>query len=289
VSAPYQAVILAAGRGSRLGNRTGEIPKAMLPLGPRSTKDSTETCFLRRQIEVLKAAGVDQVTVVVGYLREAILRGLEDWKLGVDVALNPTPEIQTSGSLHSLQFAMNSGKGILDGTKQTLFMDADIVYDRRVLKLLLDAPEENALLICGKIEQDSEEVLVHGSLEKPRFLAKGLTEELAGGAPCLGEAVGIVKLAPRDHGLARRTIDWLLGDSTAPEGTPKYKGFGPARRATEHEELTQRFMHYQRMRAVVFGTELAFMEVDAEHEYEECTKHMYPKLLADEARLGLSL
>lgn len=285
-----QAVILAAGRGSRLGNRTGEIPKAMLPLGPRSTKDPTETCFLRRQIEVLKAAGVGQVVVVVGYLRDAILHGLEDWKLGVEVVVNPTPEIQTSGSLHSLQFAVNSPYGIMSGKEDTLFMDADIVYDRRVLTKLLDPKDSgSSLLVCGKIEQDSEEVLVHGTAERPRFLAKGLSEELCGGAPCLGEAVGIVKMAAADHALARKTIDWLLGDPRAPEGTPRFKGFGPARRATEHEELTQRFMHYGKMHAVLFGTELAFMEVDAEHEYEECTKNMYPRLIEEEARLGLSL
>jgi hypothetical protein len=144
-------------------------------------------------------------------------------------------------------------------------------------------------LVCGKVEQDSEEVLVHGSVDRPRFLAKGLTEELAGDAPCLGEAVGIVKIGSRDQGLARRSIDWLLGDPSAPEGTPRHKGFGPAKRATEHEELTQRFMHYGRMRALVFGTELDFMEVDAEHEYAECTQRLYPRLLQEEARLGMSL
>jgi choline kinase len=289
MSNEYQAVILAAGRGSRLGNRTHEIPKAILPIGPRSTTDATETCFLRRHVEILRKLGVDHITVVVGYLRESMMPGLETWGRGVNVVVNPTPEIQTSGSLHSLQFAARSSHGILDGQRQTIFMDADIVYDQRVMKMLIDAPAENALLVCGKIEQDSEEVLVHGSLDRPRFLAKGLTEELAGGAPCLGEAVGIVKLAAKDHGLAQRTMDWLLGDPQAPAGTPRHKGFGPAKRATEHEELTQRFMHYGRMRALVFGTELAFMEVDAEHEYEECTKHMYPRLLAEEARLGMSL
>ena len=49
--AQYQAVILAAGRGSRLGDRTKEIPKALLPIGPRSLTDKTETTFLRRQSE----------------------------------------------------------------------------------------------------------------------------------------------------------------------------------------------------------------------------------------------
>lgn len=289
MSTSYQAVILAAGRGSRLGNRTHEIPKAILPIGPRSTTDATETTFLRRHVEILRKLGVDDITVVVGYLRDSMMPGLQTWGRGVNVVVNTVPEIQTSGSLHSLQFAARSPYGVLNGSKQTIYMDADIVYDQRVMKMLLDAPDENALLVCGKVEQDSEEVLVMGTPERPRFLAKGLNEALAGGAPCMGEAVGIVKLGTRDQALARETIDWLLGDPSAPEGSARWKGFGPARRATEHEELTQRFMHYGRMRALVFGTELGFMEVDAEHEYEECTQRMYPSLLALEASLGMSL
>jgi len=289
MSAPYQAVILAAGRGSRLGNRTHEIPKAVLPIGPRSTSDPTKTTFLRRHVEILRKYGVERIVVVVGYLRDEIEKELAVWGEGVDIVVNDTPKIETSGSLHSLQFAARSKHGIFDGLHQTVFMDADIIYDQQVMTMLLDAPEENTLLVCGKIEQDSEEVLVHGSKEKPRYLAKGLTEQLCGGLPCLGEAVGIVKIAPHDHLLAHKTMDWLLGDPSAPEGTPRHKGFGPARRATEHEELTQRFMHYSRMKALVFGTELTFMEVDAEHEYAQCTEVVYPRLLDEEARLGMAL
>ena len=36
MSAPYQAVILAAGRGSRLSQETDARPKALLPIGPRA-------------------------------------------------------------------------------------------------------------------------------------------------------------------------------------------------------------------------------------------------------------
>lgn len=283
MSAAYEAVILAAGRGSRLGDATREYPKAMLPIGPRSLDDATETCFLRRQAELLRDAGVERITVVVGYHRKIIEEAVGGWGLGIKIAVNPTPEIRTSGSLHSFQFAVRSGLGILDGSRQTLLMDADIVYDRRVLKLLLDAPEENALLVSGGYEQGSEEVLVFGTPERPRFMAKGLTPELAGGEECLGEAVGIVKFAPEDHGLARRTLDWMLGDPESPEGSFRRAGFGPAKQATEHEELTQRFMHYGRMRAVVFGGDLPFMEVDSAEEYAFLKNQVYPRILATEA------
>jgi choline kinase len=284
MSARYQAVILAAGRGSRLNEHTKEMPKALLPIGPRSLQDPVETNFLRRQIEVLKALGVDQVVIVVGSLREMILSALPSWNLDVQTVVNPTPDIGTSGSLHSLQFAVRSEHRVLDGGKQTLFMDADIVYHPDALARLLDAPERSALLVCARYTDDGEEVLAYGTEEHPRFLGKALTPNLVAGEPCLGEATGIVKLAPADHALARETIDWLVGDPDAPAGTPRHRGYGPAGRATEHEELTQRFMRYRRMRCVRFGEEIPFMECDDAREYKKVRESFYPRLLELESK-----
>jgi len=172
---------------------------------------------------------------------------------------------------------------VLDGAHETLLVDADIVYHRDVLHRLLEAPERSALLVCNRTCSDNEEVLVYGTPERPRFLGKGLTPALVQGAACLGEAVGIVKFAPADHELARRTIDWMLGNPDAPPDSAAYKGFGPARRATEHEELTQRFMHYGRIECVSFGAELPFMEVDTAEEYAVLRETFYPRLLELEA------
>jgi choline kinase len=284
MAAPYQAVILAAGRGSRLREHTTEMPKALLPIGPRSLDDATETNFLRRQIEVLRELGVAQVVVVIGSRKEMIIEAVRDWNLKVELVVNPTPDIGTSGSLHSFQFAMRSQCGVLDGRLQTLLMDADIVYHRDALARLLEAPEQSSLLVCDRYSNDGEEVLVYGTLEQPRFLGKALTPSLVTDAPCLGEATGIVKFAPADHGLARETIDWMTGDPDAPEGSARRRGYGPAGRATEHEELTQRFMRYRRMRCVRFGEEIPFMECDDAREYEKLRQTFYPGLLALEAQ-----
>ena len=57
-------VILAAGRGSRMGRLTRARPKAMLPLAGRS--------LLAWQRAALAAAGVDRVTVVTGHAHAAV-------------------------------------------------------------------------------------------------------------------------------------------------------------------------------------------------------------------------
>ena len=101
MSAQYQAVILAAGRGSRLSEETAVRPKALLPIGPRSLNDTTEISFLRRQVETLRALGVEQVVVVVGYLGDVIAAEISSWSTSVELVVNTTQDIRTSGSLHS--------------------------------------------------------------------------------------------------------------------------------------------------------------------------------------------
>lgn len=284
MSAGYQAVILAAGRGSRFHEKTREIPKGLLPIGPRSHDDPTETTFLERQVEILASLGVLEIAIVVGSLREMIIEAAAAWSVPVKLVVNPS-DINASGSLHSFQFAVRSPHGILDGRCQTLMMDGDIVYHRDALDKLLRTPEQSTILVSQRYTGDSEEVLVYGTPERPRFLGKALTPRLVADAPCLGEATGIVKFAPADHELARETIDWMVGDPKAAEGTPRRRGYGPAGRATEHEELTQRFMRYGRMTCVRFGEHLPFMECDDESDYRKLRESFYPKLLKLEAAL----
>jgi hypothetical protein len=174
----------------------------------------------------------------------------------------------------------------LDGRKQTLLMDADIVYHQGALRKLVEAPAASALLVTGSHRFEDEAVLVYGTVRRPRFLGKALSAPLVAHEPCLGEALGIVKFAPRDHALARVTMDWMLGDPDAPQDTPRHRGFAPARRATEHEELTQRFMHYRKMQCVMVGDDLPFMECDDARDYAEIRDSFYPRLLAAETREG---
>lgn len=282
MNAPYQAVILAAGSGSRLGEETRQIPKALLPIGPQSLDDHRETTFLERQVEILNGLGVQEIVVVIGALRERVLEAARGWEIPVKLVVNPSDSKQ-SGSLHSFQFAVRSEYGVLDGRRQTLMMDADIVYHRDVLEALLAAPERTTVLVSPCYTADAEEVLVYGSIERPRFLGKALSPALTGDEPCLGEAAGIVKFAPADHKLARETVDWLVGDPDAPEGTPQGKGFGPAGRSTEHEELTQRFMDHSRIVCVRFSKDLPFMECDNKRDYKRLRESFYPRLLETES------
>lgn len=64
-----RAIILAAGRGSRMQQMTDEKPKCMVPLDGKP--------LLFHQIEALRAAGVTELGIVTGY-RAALIEGHAD-------------------------------------------------------------------------------------------------------------------------------------------------------------------------------------------------------------------
>ena len=61
---PVRAVILAAGVGARLGADADNLPKALLSFGGKS--------LLARHVEILAAAGVDEIAIGVGYRADRI-------------------------------------------------------------------------------------------------------------------------------------------------------------------------------------------------------------------------
>jgi choline kinase len=73
------AIILAAGRGSRLDAHTGRQPKCLARLGGRSLLDW--------QVDALHAAGVDDITVVAGYRAQSLRK-----REGLRVVINPAWE-----------------------------------------------------------------------------------------------------------------------------------------------------------------------------------------------------
>ncbi|MBT2417997.1 phosphocholine cytidylyltransferase family protein [Streptomyces sp. ISL-22] len=117
-----RTVVLAAGRGSRLGELTDERPKSLVPLAG--------TPLLTRLLTSLRTAGVRDVTIVTGYR--------------ADLIAEAAPGCRT---LHSARWARtNMAASLLVADDAGLLADgavvsyADIVVEPRVLTALLDAP-----------------------------------------------------------------------------------------------------------------------------------------------------
>ena len=70
-----RAVVLAAGRGTRMGDITADVPKPMLRVHGRP--------LLEHVLDRLAAAGVREFVIVVGYRRELIEEYFQRWRLPV--------------------------------------------------------------------------------------------------------------------------------------------------------------------------------------------------------------
>lgn len=112
-----RAVILAAGLGSRLRPITDDRPKCLAPLGGKT--------LLQRQIDVLRQAGIEDITAVVGYRRDAIAVP------GLKMVVNDRYE--TTNMVASLFCA----ESLFAGDRDVLVVYGDTVFERVVLDAVL--------------------------------------------------------------------------------------------------------------------------------------------------------
>jgi len=121
-----QAVVLAAGEGTRMRPLTASLPKPMLPVADRP--------LVAHTADALAAAGVDELILVVGYEAEAVRSYFGDEYHGVPVKYAVQDE--QLGTAHAVECA----SGHLDGPFAVL--NGDDLYDPETLAQLVAAGRE---------------------------------------------------------------------------------------------------------------------------------------------------
>ena len=157
-----KVAMLAAGVGQRLGMGDHAPPKALL-------RFDGET-LLQRHLDILAHFGLFDLTLVVGH--QAALIDVELAAIGardrVRTCYNPD---YRSGSLLSLWTL----RDVLSAGEPVLYMDADVLYDWRLLERLLESPHTDCILIGRDADPDPEWVEVR--IRDGRIVAfdKGVT------------------------------------------------------------------------------------------------------------------
>ena len=131
---PFDAILMAAGAGSRLGHR----PKCVLQLGG--------VPLILRQISALKAAGVDDLVVVLGHYADDIAPLLSG--TGARVVQNPDPaQGQISSQRIGLQQLRGRSNAVLMALADQPLIDSQDLVDliasfaRRQAECLLMFPQ----------------------------------------------------------------------------------------------------------------------------------------------------
>nr|WP_321984989.1 NTP transferase domain-containing protein [uncultured Lichenicoccus sp.] len=179
-SVRFRTLILAAGRGRRLGGDDEQLPKVLLRFGGET--------LLARHLRLLERVGAEHVGIVVGYRRETIEDELERIGRRNMVELIENPDWR-QGSVVSL----DRGRHLFDGTAPVVLMDADVIYDHRLLERLLAGACPGTLLLDRELEPGDEpvKICVAGPQRIVDF-AKRPDEE----HDWHGESVGFFRFAP---------------------------------------------------------------------------------------------
>jgi choline kinase len=129
------AIILAAGRGSRLAEHNPEgKPKCLMEFGGRS--------LLERHLDLLNQLKLRQVDLVVGYEADQIVEHVGGLVSRPEVAFHFNPRFQ-QGSVISLLAARDT---LLQG-HDCLVMDADVLYHPEILRRLVESSHPNCYLL----------------------------------------------------------------------------------------------------------------------------------------------
>jgi choline kinase len=189
-----RAIILAAGMGLRLVQPEGQQkPKCLLRFGDAS--------LLERHLQLLKAAGVDQIVFVLGFKHEMVEAELDsiDWKPSTEVVVNDEFSLGSVLSVHTAAEALTRGGDVL-------LMDADVLYDERVLEPLVAGRHVNRLLIDRDFEAGDEPVKLCVDKGVPVELRKQVAVDTR--FDTIGESVGFFRF---DEHAAKRLAEIVAG------------------------------------------------------------------------------
>jgi L-glutamine-phosphate cytidylyltransferase len=235
-----RGVILAAGRGGRLRDVTGDLPKCLARVGSMS--------LLERQLSVLRDHGVSDLTVVGGYGLPHVQR-----VCGPQAKVVNNPQFATTNSLYSLWLLRET---LRDGF---VVMNCDVLFHPQLLTDLLTARYADALLMAarGGASYGDEEMKIRLRGGCVVDIAKTIDSQEAD-----GENVGIAKFGADGAAVLIEEMDQLIAAGALQSWLPA--AFGAfARRRPLFAVETRGF---------------PWIEIDFPEDYWRASAHVLPAL-----------
>lgn len=242
-----KAVIFAAGVGRRLQGVTQGRPKCLIEIGGRT--------LLSRHIEYLTRLGVTPIVLVVGYAQEFIRAAMADDRHGTDIhwVVN---EHYTRGSITSLWAART------EMDDDAVCMDADVLYDPKILARLVQSPLPTALLMDESVRKETEECMVAAEDGRVLRLSKGLPDHYDEA----GEGVGFLKIRKEHIPLLLQSVQSHIE---------------AGRLDMEYEDAMQEFFEEVPVGYEKIGG-LPWIEIDFPEDIQKATREILPAIVAME-------
>lgn len=238
-----KAIILAAGRGSRLGNMSEESPKCRVDLGG--------VPMIERQIATYRSAGITDITLVTGYKAELLRFD------GVANAHNP--DWADTNMVETLFCASQSFGG------DVIVSYGDIVYETRVLDAVIGASDPISVIVDRQWRPYWE-----ARFENPLDDAESLRLDAAGDITEIGGTAGhIDEIEGQYIGLMRfqgTGVDLLRDVGTSLDRFPRdWMTRRPVAKAYMTDLLMEMILRGHKVHAVPIDG--GWLEIDTPEDY----------------------
>jgi choline kinase len=189
--APRRAILLSAGRGTRLGELTLDRPKCLLNFSGRTLLDW--------QIASLRACGIEDIVVVTGFGAARVAREVD---AGITTFYNPF--YQVADNLASLWLA----REYMD--HDFLVLNGDTLVAPQIIRTLLDeATAPISVTVTRKAEYDEDDMKVTLDGLSVRAVSKKLSPEMTN-----AESIGLLAFAGAGVSIFRQAIELAMSDPT---------------------------------------------------------------------------
>jgi len=129
-----KAIVLAAGIGQRLGDIAEKRPKCLLEFGGIS--------LLKRHLDILLKIGVSNIIVVSGYESRQI-----EQEISLSDAKHITRMVHNSEYRKGSLISLMEGLKVLNTDQDFILMDADVLYDGKIIERLVGSQIRNCFLL----------------------------------------------------------------------------------------------------------------------------------------------
>jgi choline kinase len=241
-----RAVILAAGRGSRLQRITASLPKCLAEVGGCS--------LIERQIRTLNACGVSDILVVTGHQAADVRR-----TCGARASFVHNDRFASTNSLYSLWLARRAL------TRGFVVLNCDVLFHPQLLVDLLTCRYDDALLACSCPPEggySSEEMKLRIRSGCVVEISKTIRAEDAD-----GENVGIARFSPRGAALLVEEMTEYVSNGLTGEWLP----------AAFDRSCRRRPLH------VVDNRGFPWIEIDCPDDYRRACAEILPAI---DGRIG---
>ena len=139
-----KTLLLAAGIGKRLGDVSANLPKCLLEFAGKT--------LLQRHLEILGNLDVNEIIIITGYQSDLVEQEIaRSGSKHIRIVRNPD---YLKGSIISMLLGLKA----LVNEPEFILMDADVLYDYRILERLVNSRHQNCFLLDREFEQGEEPV-----------------------------------------------------------------------------------------------------------------------------------